>query len=146
MTYFSHNGTPEQAVAELYKRSHIDLCTGVVNDALNRLISQNDNNAENDTEKPVPYIGWYWRSINFFDQGDCSIAVTHDGYVGFCQNNKWDYEERTLTEAELLTFRNMIWEAYQLDHKGGQLSEIMKATRKAIKAAGDYIASLEVKP
>jgi hypothetical protein len=53
--------------------------------------------------KAVPYIGWYWRQVDFdspISFGDCGE------FVGFLENNKWGYPEFTLTpeqDAEVKT-------------------------------------------
>lgn len=60
--------------------------------------------------KVVPYIGWFWRSVDF----DARIRLAHGiesdltretgaivddipCWAGFCENNKWDYPMRTLS-------------------------------------------------
>lgn len=47
--------------------------------------------------KPVPYIGWYWRDVDF-DRDECWFGVIPAGadgnskpLVGFMENNKWGY-------------------------------------------------------
>lgn len=52
--------------------------------------------------KAIPYIGWFWRNVNFdrVDQhsryGFGVIPTGDDGndrpLIGFMQNNKWDYD------------------------------------------------------
>jgi len=49
--------------------------------------------------KPIPYIGWYWRDVDF-DSDGCwfgIIPVGADGnskpLVGFMESNKWGYRE-----------------------------------------------------
>ena len=48
--------------------------------------------------KSIPYIGWYWRDVDFESGnvpiGDCGT------FIGFMENNKYDYPERLLTPAE----------------------------------------------
>jgi hypothetical protein len=42
------------------------------------------------TGKCIPYIGWYWRDVDFTSDeylfGDCEGC-----FIGFMENNKWDY-------------------------------------------------------
>lgn len=49
--------------------------------------------------KSIPYIGWYWRTVNF-DSKDYHFGILpYEGTlddndivkVGFMENNKWDY-------------------------------------------------------
>ena len=51
--------------------------------------------------KAIPYIGWYWRDVNFDHDGKYPFGILPimDGLdandtprVGFMENNKWDYE------------------------------------------------------
>lgn len=52
--------------------------------------------------KIVPYIGWYWRNVNF-DAEDCIFGIIpecedepfgepHGTLIGFMENNKWGYD------------------------------------------------------
>ncbi len=47
--------------------------------------------------KSVPYIGWYWRTVDFSTR--VTIADCKE-FVGHCENNKWGYNERDLTDDE----------------------------------------------
>jgi hypothetical protein len=50
-----------------------------------------------ETGKAVPYIGWFWRSVDFdrpISFGDCGV------FVGFMENNKWGYPEYDLTPEQ----------------------------------------------
>ena len=44
------------------------------------------------TGKVIPYIGWYWREVDFtqptFPVGDCGQ------FAGFMESNKWNYSYR----------------------------------------------------
>lgn len=47
--------------------------------------------------KAIPYIGWFWREVNF-DHSSCLFGVIPDDevlgdkpLVGFMENNKWGY-------------------------------------------------------
>lgn len=47
--------------------------------------------------KTLPYIGWYWRVVDFTERislGDCGA------FVGFMENNKWDYAEWAVTDEQ----------------------------------------------
>ena len=46
--------------------------------------------------KAFPYVGWYWRSVDF-TRPFLLYCPTHKGsdvppWKGFMENNKWDYE------------------------------------------------------
>lgn len=51
-----------------------------------------------EAEKPVLYMGWYWREVDF--DKDIHLAVTSDGTTGFCENNKWGYRQFRLTTEQ----------------------------------------------
>lgn len=59
--------------------------------------------------KRVPYIGWYWRDIDFENEryyiGDCGE------FIGFMENNKWGYPERMLTPDEARQVSQIVAEA-----------------------------------
>lgn len=55
----------------------------------------------NGVGKRIPYIGWFWRELDFYNLiripiGNCGV------FIGFMANNKWGYSQRYLTEAEAL--------------------------------------------
>ena len=43
------------------------------------------------TGKNVPYLGWFWRHVNF--HADYISLADNGEWVGFCESNKWDYPE-----------------------------------------------------
>jgi hypothetical protein len=47
--------------------------------------------------KALPYLGWYWRSVDW--TRPVSIG-NGGGLVGFMESNKWGYESRTLAAAD----------------------------------------------
>lgn len=51
-----------------------------------------------DTGKSVPYIGWFWREVDFDDEID--IGCIPDKFAGFMVNNKWDHPERSLDSEQ----------------------------------------------
>jgi len=66
---------------------------------LNRRIAEiaDDNDLAVRHGKAIPYIGWYWRHVDFtqtISLGDCG------DFVGFMENNKWGYPEFTLTPEQ----------------------------------------------
>jgi len=69
-------------------------------DELNKRISDLDSGKtgyEAFGGKPIPYIGWLWRYVDF-DDDSCALGVIPAGadgndanLVGFMENNKWGY-------------------------------------------------------
>lgn len=73
-----------------------------------RLICDNENigyDVFNDCGKTIPYIGWFWRDVDFdrtknyyfgiLPKYKAESSLDEDNpveRVGFMQNNKWDYE------------------------------------------------------
>ncbi|MDB5733325.1 MAG: hypothetical protein JWQ03_3220 [Variovorax sp.] len=48
-------------------------------------------------DKVLPYIGWFWRDVDFDSRitlGDCGK------FVGFMESNKWGYPEGEVTEEQ----------------------------------------------
>jgi|JI9StandDraft_1071089.scaffolds.fasta_scaffold73457_5 hypothetical protein len=87
-----------------------------------------------DSGKSFPSIGWFWRTVNFDDptykfgyipigtpEWTCSGGDTEthgprrtDVFVGFMENNKWDYPyTRKLTTEEWAKCRSLIETACQ---------------------------------
>ena len=55
-----------------------------------------------DTGKVIRYIGWFWRQVDFtqpFTLGRCTDPG-HDPFIGFMENNKWGYDEWTVTPEQ----------------------------------------------
>lgn len=42
--------------------------------------------------KPIPYIGWFWREVDFDSDDGYMFGVLPDGKIGFMENNKWNYD------------------------------------------------------
>ena len=127
--------TPDEALKDFSEHASGDLAKLIVNDRLNRFIAENDG--------AIEYQGWYWRPVDFFNPRGVTIA-RGGGRVAVCQNNKWDYAERYLTEEEQAEFLRLVWDAWLEDRKGGILSEIREKTRTALGKAGAFIESLSV--
>ncbi len=94
--------------------------------------------------KRVPYIGWYWRSVDFVNGsipiGDCGE------FVGFMENNKWDYPERDLTKEEVAKVIEMLDRAMEENSKGGWADQVDSSTKAVLAELWDYVTSLKVKP
>lgn len=64
------------------------------------------------TGKVIPFIGWFWRTVTFtqsfpLGQLDCQgtvfqgVVLEKPGrYIGFMENNKWDYDEWFVSEEQ----------------------------------------------
>lgn len=142
-------GTAEKAVRELAELDSKTLAQIAVNHILNEFIArENSRDTTTDatltTESPVPYTGWFWRSIDLFDSSATSIARAEDGITAFCQSNKWDLDERDISDEELAHFRMLVWSAYQASGKGGRLDQIIAETQTKLTEAGDFIRGLVV--
>lgn len=74
-----------------------------LNEAIEKL-SDNESFADNHG-KVIPYIGWYWREVDF----NKPITLGHCGYfAGFMENNKWDYPEIYLSEEQSKEIRSRL--------------------------------------
>lgn len=77
-------------------------------DELNQAIAELDDKDDLPYEafggKPIPYIGWFWRSVDFDREDGYTLGILpeHQGVlpsdsndqhrVGFMENNKWSYD------------------------------------------------------
>ena len=87
-----------------------------------------------DTGKQLAYIGWYWRTVDFtkpFQLGRClAKGVSIDNiqiegpadFVGFMENNKWDYPEITVTSEFHEMFTHKLLEIMKNHKQTGKLS------------------------
>lgn len=119
----------------LAKRTKQQLIDDAINTTLNDLVGQLANYEEGESDphghgKRVPYVGWYWRSVDFASSdyriGDCG------SFVGFMENNKWDYPERRMTPDEAAQVTAIVCEAYDINRGGGILSDILANTRAKV--------------
>lgn len=107
----------------------------LVNNALNGFIADHDKFEDDERDphghgKRIPYIGWFWRSVDFANQyytiGDCGE------FIGFMENNKWGYASRRLTPEESQKVTKIVLAAYTASREGGILADIIKNTYKQI--------------
>jgi hypothetical protein len=128
----------------LMQRGVEKLATDIVNEKLNRLISQYADEGNEEHEKLVPYIGWYWRWVDFAGD-DPYIPIGHCGeFVGFMENNKWDYPERGLTQEEVDQVREIVCTAYDLSAEGGALSDIIQNTKDKLAELWPLMQTFEI--
>lgn len=131
---------------DLAKQSHEELEKTVLNAHYNDFCSSYADGdgikeyLEPSRDKAIPYMGWFWRSVNFFDL-QIPIGKTGD-FVGFMENNKWGHAERDLTEDEARHLIELLDKAISASRQGGQLSETYKKTAKQIDQIKNYLDSL----
>lgn len=126
-------------------REHLEavIIDSKYNDFLSDKANFSASENKSDHGKRIPYIGWWWRHIQFSNLkqipiGDCG------GFIGFMANNKWDYPERYLTESEALEVISIIDSAMLENRKGGCLADIIAATDKELARLWDYLQSLDI--
>lgn len=124
----------EELEAEVLNDRYNDFCREYCDDQLQRYVKSN-------REKGIPYLGWFWRSVDFFN---LRIPIGKAGFIGFMENNKWDAPERDLTEDEALTVIGFLDKAMEADDQGGQLSEIYKNVAIHLDELYDYLQTLDV--
>lgn len=146
--YFNVRGSMEEKKEKLSGMPKEWLEAAILDGIYNKFLAENDSYADDERDKHghgkrVPYIGWFWRHIEFSELNCIPIGDCGD-FVGFMANNKWDYPERYLTEGEAKRVIGIIDEAIALSQKGGAVSEIWKATYNKLDELWDYMQTLEV--
>jgi len=139
----------ERRRKELGTMDKDELINSIINGQLNRFIVEYDEFGDGEVDphghsKRVPYIGWYWRDVDFVTGeyipiGDCGE------FIGFMENNKWGYAQRKLEPDEVLKVRNIVCKAYDLSKAGGILSDIMANTRKELDKLWPLLQSFPIK-
>lgn len=70
-----------------------------------------------DTGKVIPYIGWYWRDVDFDAPyvvlGDCGF------FIGFMENNKWGYPQCALDGEHSALIRDRLIALVQAPTQAG---------------------------
>ncbi len=144
----------EEAKNKLGEYSKEGLISLLINQRYNDFVSQYSD--YKDEEKPqdptaangraggkrVPYIGWFWRSVDFANKeislGDCGE------FIGIMENNKWGYPERLATEEEASKIISIIEASMRQDEKGGELSELRRKTLTEIEKLSPYLQTLSI--
>lgn len=73
--------------------------------------------------KALPYLGWFWRDTPIY--GPYRPSIGHCGdFIGIMENNKWGYNERQMTEEELIQFKVLINELHSAKDRGIVLKKI----------------------
>ncbi len=93
--------------------------------------------------KPVPYIGWYWRLVDFdnFDRRfgvmPASENLDNIPLVGFMENNKWGYRSVRATEEQWKEIRRLL-EIAADEPSDGNLKAVNDAIQSLKEAGNDY--------
>lgn len=133
----------EECKQELLKESKEDLVALVINNRLNSFMANHADKSEKEGKgKRIPYIGWFWRSVNFVD-GDITIGDCGD-FIGFMENNKWDYPERELSKEEVNKVLTIVWEAKRLSEQGGMVSEIVGNTNAKLEELWELLQTFKI--
>ena len=137
----------EKARLSKYKKD--ELVDQIINRTLNDFLADHADIEESEEDsgpgghgKRIPYMGWYWRDVDIVS-GVYTIADCGH-FIGFCENNKWDYPERYLDPKESDQVTALICEAYSLSRGGGNLAEITDRTHKKLKEIWDLLQTFSV--
>lgn len=133
--------------AHLREADHDRLAAVAANTLLNDWCGDVADYSENDKRgsgKRLPYIGWYWRSVDFAAK---SIPVGDCGeFIGFMENNKWGYSERDLTPDEADHAIALLWKAREESNRGGLVSDLYDARDAVLTELWDWMQTLTVTP
>jgi hypothetical protein len=89
--------------------------------------------------KPIPYIGWFWRTVNF-DSEDYEFGIlptfkesmesNEKVRLGFMEKNKWDYSYKQCSSEDWKEIKALLIKAVE------------NPTHDSLKAVDDKIQSL----
>lgn len=103
---------------------------------------KSDENDPRGHGKRLPYIGWYWRHLNF---SSGSLPIGNCGaFIGFMANNKWYYDERKTTPEEFAAIVEIVDEAMRLNSEGGDLATIQKNTHEKLDELWPLLQTMAV--
>lgn len=146
--YWQLRGTYAERKEKLSKMSREYLEAAILDSEYNEFLRARadyhvDEHDKHNHGKRLPYIGWFWRHLEFSDGtlpiGDCGQ------FIGFIANNKWNYSERLTTSDEFARIMTIIDEAMALNQQGGLMKEIVDNTNAKLDELWDYLQTLEVK-
>lgn len=138
--YWSVRGTYAERKAALAAMPREQLEASILDGQYNNFLS---SRADDEDDKRIPYIGWFWRYIQF--SNPTSIPIGDCGeFIGFMANNKWDHPERYLTLEESEKVIAIIDEAIRLSQQGGILADIEAATNAKLRELWDYMQTLAI--
>jgi hypothetical protein len=136
----------QDKLAFLMGKTKEELATAIVNYHYDTFCKDNadakdDEERAHSSGKRIPYIGWFWRSINFLGYVPIGIMYEREGgdsLIGFMANNKWDYPERYLTDEERLRVISY------LDIAIGCTRSNKTGKAAALKELWDYMQTLSI--
>lgn len=79
--------------------------------------------------KSIPYIGWFWREVDF-DEKDYLFGILPDGRLSFMENNEWAYNSHRCGPEDWQEIRRLLGIA------------VTAPSRESLKAVDDKIQSL----
>ena len=93
------------------------------------------------TGKCIPYIGWYWRDVDFgspiylgiIPDDVVEIGGSKGGFAGFMENNKWGYEGFECTLPQTQQIEELLIKAVE------------KTSNETLQAVFDYMQTLRPK-
>jgi hypothetical protein len=150
--WFLHGKNFNEAIEKLKNTKNEDLISLVINERYNDFLSKYCNYKDN--EKPfnkeisngkrVPYMGWFWRPLDFYSK-QIPIGFSDDGdnYVAFMAKNKWYYDERNLTESEFNQVMEIIDEAMRMNEGGGEINKIYENICKSLEKLYPFFQSFK---
>ena len=113
----------------------------LVNEIFNSKVEKfaDDNSCE--FGKAIPYIGWFWRDVNFAEK---EIPIGNCGeFIGVMENNKWDYPLRMMTEKEADKFIKLLENV--MTAEGTSDDEIALNKQKWLKILWDWFQTLSIR-
>ena len=137
------SGSYEQVRETIANAERQEVDSKILNDYYNQFLSDYADD-EKGHGKRIPYIGWYWRDVDFSSREQITIGDCGE-FIGFMENNKWGYNERYLSENEFNNIINIIDKAISENRKGGQLSESSKKRDVELEKLWEYMQTLEIK-
>lgn len=131
----------------VFALDHDDLARGAINAHLNDFAGRYADYGDEPKDphghgKRLPYIGWYWRPLDFA-AGHVTIADCGD-FIGVCENNKWGHQQRHMTPEEVEKFIDFLWRADRSSDGGGQLSELDKARDAILTECWEWFQTLSM--
>jgi hypothetical protein len=149
-----HGKNYVQAIEKLNGLGISELIETIINDRYNNFLRELADYKDGETPidpavangiahgKRIPYMGWFWRAVDFANK-DITIGFDDSSkYVGIMENNKWYYDERKLTDVEVDHLLQLIDNAMRINERGGDVDQIIKDTKHAIELIYPWMQGL----
>lgn len=77
---------------------------------INTGITLLDNIEISGIDMPIPYMGFFWREVDFdkFIIYGYQFGADHNNNIAFMQSNKWDYDYVSATPAQCIDIKAAI--------------------------------------